>query len=360
MKRMTVPELETPALVIDLDAMDWNLKRMAEFFAPMKCKLRPHVKTHKCTEIAHRQMKLGAIGITCAKLGEAEVMADGGIKDILIANQIVGEKKINRLVELACRAMITVAVDDIANAREIAKAAYRKGTVVGVLVEVDIGMGRCGILADDAIIIHTVKELVRMSGLRFRGLMGYEGHAVLVEDMAERRAKAEAAVKKLWTCLVATRRAGIDVEVVSAGGTGTYDITSQMKGVSEIQAGSYVFMDARYRRVKPEFKEALFVVATVVSRPTSKRVILDAGMKSVSHEFGLPSFLDPVGLTVLSLSEEHIKCETTGTCELKPGDQVWLLPFHCCTTINLHDRYWCLREGKVTFNWPIEARGKFT
>lgn len=359
MSSVAIAEVDTPALVIDLDALERNLRRMADFFAPLPCKLRPHAKTHKCTEIARRQVKLGAIGITCAKLGEAEAMAAGGIEDILIANQVVGNRKIQRLAALARRAMLTVAVDDLANACEIAEAARRVGAAVGVLIEVDTGMGRCGLPADRAAIVRVAQELARMPGLRFRGLMGYEGHAVLVEDAADRRAKAEAAAHTLLACVQAVRRAGIPAEVVSGGGTGTYDITSQLPGITEIQAGSYVFMDARYARVKPEFENALFVAATVVSRPTPERVVLDAGMKSLSHEFGLPTVVEPAGLKLASLSEEHATCTAEGPCDLAPGDQVWLLPTHCCTTVNLHDRYWCVRDGKVAATWPIEARGKF-
>ncbi|MBM4039705.1 MAG: DSD1 family PLP-dependent enzyme [Planctomycetes bacterium] len=359
MRPSTIPDLDTPALVIDLDAMERNLRRMAEWFAGRACKLRPHAKTHKCAEVARRQVKLGAIGITCAKLGEAEAMAHGGIEDILVANQIAGELKMRRLAALARRADVTLAVDDLANAAEIGQAVRHVGATVGVLVEVDTGMGRCGVAPDAATVVRYAQELSRMPGLRFRGLMGYEGHAVLVDDPAERRAKAEAAGRTLLDCVAAVRKAGIAVEVVSGGGTGTYDITGALDGFTEIQAGSYVFMDARYSRVRPEFENALFVATTVVSRPTPDRVILDAGMKSVSQEFGLPLVVEPQGLQVVGLSEEHVKCvATAGTCGLAVGDQVWLLPTHCCTTINLHDRYWCVREGRVEATWPIEARGK--
>ncbi|HUT31939.1 MAG TPA: DSD1 family PLP-dependent enzyme [Planctomycetota bacterium] len=359
MNRPAIPELDTPALVIDVEAMERNLRRMAEWFAGRACTLRPHAKTHKCTEVARRQVKLGAMGITCAKLGEAEAMAAGGIEDILIANQVVGATKLKRLAALARRAMLTVAIDNLANASEIAQAVRRVGAAVGVLLEVDTGMGRCGIPPDRVTVVRHAQELSRMPGLRFRGLMGYEGHAVLVDDPAERRAKAEAAGRTLLDCAAAVRGAGIEVEVVSGGGTGTYDFTGALDGFTEIQAGSYVFMDARYRRVRPEFETALFVAATVVSRPTPDRVILDAGMKSVSHEFGLPIVVEPQGLQVVGLSEEHVKCvAAAGTCDLSVGDQVWLLPTHCCTTVNLHDRYWCVRDGKLEGTWAIEARGK--
>ncbi|MBM4030280.1 MAG: DSD1 family PLP-dependent enzyme [Planctomycetes bacterium] len=360
METATIRDLDTPALVIDLDAMERNLRRMAEWFAGRPAKLRPHAKTHKCTEVARRQVKLGAIGITCAKLGEAEAMAAGGVSDILIANQVVGAAKLRRLAPLARRAMVTVAVDDLANASEIAQAVRHAGVTVGMLLEVDTGMGRCGVPPDKPTVVRYAQELSRIPGIRFAGLMGYEGHAVLVDDPAERRAKAEAATRSLLDCAAAVRKAGIPIEVVSGGGTGTYDVTGAMEGVTEIQAGSYVFMDARYRRVRPEFENALFLAATVVSRPSPDRVILDAGMKSITQEFGLPVAIDPEGLEVVGLSEEHVKCVAkSGSCDLAAGDQVWLLPTHCCTTINLHDRYWCVRGGRLESTWPIEARGKF-
>jgi D-serine deaminase-like pyridoxal phosphate-dependent protein len=361
MKPTAIPELQTPALVIDLDAMERNLRQMADFFANLPCKLRPHVKTHKCATIARRQIELGAIGITCAKLGEAEVMADGGIRDLLIANQVVGTAKMQRLAQLAGRCELTVAIDDLDNARAIAQAAREAGSTVGVLIEVDTGMGRCGVPPEPATVVRHARELRELDGLRFRGLMGYEGHAVLIDDPEERRARAKAAVHLLLECVEEVRRAGIAVEIVSGGGTGTYDITSQFEGVTEIQAGSYVFMDARYCRVKPELENALFLAATVISRPRPDRVILDAGMKAITHEFGLPVVVGPAGLEVVGLSEEHTRCVAkAGECELRPGDQVWLLPTHCCTTVNLHDRYWCVREGTLVGTWDIEARGKFT
>lgn len=363
----TIPELETPALVIDLDAMERNLRRMADYFAAGPCKLRPHVKTHKCPIIARRQIELGAIGITAAKIGEAEVMAEGGVQDILIANEVVGPSKVRRLAALARRCTVTVALDNLDNARAIGQAAREAGATVGALIEVDTGLGRCGLPPRPDEVLAFAREVGRVAGLRFRGLMGYEGHTVLVNDPVERRTKAEAAGRLLLECVDPLRRAGVQVECVSGGGTGTYDITSQLSlppspaRFTEIQAGSYLFMDTRYRQVRQEFENALFMATTVVSRPTADRVILDGGMKSISHEFGLPGVYGRSDLEVASLSEEHVKCVVKGDgCELRPGDQVWLLPSHCCTTINLHDRYWCVREGRLVDTWPVSARGKST
>ena len=353
------PGLDTPALAIDLDALERNLRRMADFFAPLPCALRPHAKTHKCVEIARRQIELGAVGITCAKLGEAETMADGGIPDILIANQVTAPGKLTRLARLAGRCTLTVAIDDLENANAIAAAAREAGTRAGVLVEVDTGMGRCGLAPEPGAVARFCRRVADLNGLSFRGLMGYEGHAVLVEDPDERRAKAEKAARLLLECAAAVRDAGLQVTVVSAGGTGTYDTTGRLDGITEIQAGSYCLMDARYRRVRPEFDNALFLIATVVSRPTAERVVLDCGMKAITREFGLPIVLDPPGLELVHLSEEHGACRAAQpTCALRPDDQVRLLPTHCCTTVNLHGRYWVVRDGRLVETWPIAARGR--
>ena len=361
MARPFVPQLDTPALVLDLDALERNLRRMADHFAAIPCSLRPHVKTHKCSTIARRQVALGAIGVTCAKLGEAEAMATGGVGDILIANQVTASGKLPRLAALASRCDLTVAIDDLANAQAIAQAAAQAGSTVGVLIEVDTGMGRCGLPPDPPQVVALARQLAHTEGLRFRGLMGYEGHTVMIENPAEQRAKTEAAGRLLLDCAGHVRAAGLDVESVSGGGTGTYDITSALDGVTEIQAGSYCLMDARYRRVKSQFENALFLVATVVSRPAADRVILDAGMKAITHEFGLPQAIDPPGIELTHLSEEHGTCVVSGgnACPLKPGDQAWLLPTHCCTTVNLHDRYWCVRDGRLVGTWAIDARGRF-
>jgi len=360
MEFASIPEIDTPALVIDLDAHERNLRRVADYFAARPCDLRPHVKTHKCSTIARRQVEMGAIGVTCAKVGEAEAMADGGITSILIANQVTAASKIQRLAALAGRCELMVALDDVNNARAIGQAATQAGTTVGVLVEIDTGMRRCGLAPDPAQAVAFAKAVLPVDGLRFRGLMGYEGHTVMIEDDAERRAKASEAGRQLGACAQAVRDAGIDVQIVSGGGTGTYDISGDSGVFTEIQAGSYVFMDARYHGIQPELETALFMVSTVVSLARGDLVTLDCGMKSLTHEFGQPPVVSPSGLGPVGLSEEHGRCAIEGgTCDLKLGDQVWLLPTHCCTTANLHDRYWCVRDGRLVGTWAIDARGRF-
>ncbi len=351
-------EIDTPALIIDLDAMERNIRRMADYFADRPAKLRPHTKTHKCPIVAHKQIAAGARGITCAKLGEAEVMASSGIKDILIANQIIGKEKIARLAALARHADVIVAVDDPANARDLSDAARVFGSEIGVVVEVDVGMGRCGTRTTGQT-VSLARLLDSLEGLGFRGLMGYEGHCVFIQDRKDQVEKCHLANSMLVEAAEAVRRAGIEVEIVSGGGTGTYDITGSYPGVTEVEAGSYVFMDTRYLGVIGGFEPALTVLATVISRPGKDVVITDAGMKTVTQEFGLPALKGVQGAELVKLSEEHGQIQLTGeAANLKPGDKVEFIPSHGCTTINLHDAYFAIRGDRLEAVWEIAARGK--
>ena len=356
-------EIDTPALLLDLDVLEANIKRIADFFTPLPAHLRPHIKTHKCPRIAKMQIASGAKGITCATLAEAEVMAaslagQAGIKDILIANQIVGEKKIHRLVQLARTAQPIVAVDDGENVSCLSKEANRFGVEIGSLVEVDVGMGRCGVEPEVAAAL--AERIADSPGLKFSGLMGYEGHTVFIEDLAERKAAAEAAMRLLSKAKQEVEKAGLEVEIVSAGGTGTYSITGKFPGVTEVQAGSYATMDAKYKKIVPEFDCALTLLATIISRPRPNVAITDCGMKAITHEFGLPEVLALPGAKVVKLSEEHGKLQLSSKARsLKVGQKISLLPTHGCTTINLHHQFHCLRQGKVESIWPIAARARF-
>jgi D-serine deaminase-like pyridoxal phosphate-dependent protein len=348
-------QLDTPALCLDLDLLEANVRRMAAFFADKPAALRPHTKTHKCPTIAWMQIEAGAIGVTCAKVGEAEVMARAGIRDILIANQVVGEDKIARLMGLAAHTDVMVAVEDPANARALAEAAAARGITLRVLLEVDVGMGRCGVAPGDPA-LALAREVCALDGLRFEGLMGYEGHAVMIPDLARRAAAAERAMG----LLVGTRdllvAEGIPVQIVSGGGTGTYATTGAYPGVTEIQAGSYATMDAKYRSVGLDFAQALTVVARVISA-REDAAIIDAGMKTLTHEFGLPEVVRPAGWRLARLSEEHGALARDGGEPLKPGDRVEIVPSHGCTTINLHDVYHVTRGEQFVGLWPIAARG---
>lgn len=354
-------EVDTPALVIDADVMERNIATMAAFFADKSARLRPHAKTHKSPIIAHKQLAAGAVGITCAKLGEAEVLVEGGIQDILIANQIVGPQKIARLVGLARHADIAVAVDDPENARQISEAAVAAGSTVRVLIEVNVGMNRCGVEPGTPA-VDLAQRISSLPGLRFFGIQAYEGHLVGIRDHAERVRRVHDAMAPLVETRAMIEAAGIPVTAVSGGGTGTFDITGSLDVFDEVQAGSYVFMDDWYRHVEgagTTFEPALFLWSTVISRPTPDRAVADIGLKTASPEHGFPTAYGIESIETQGLSEEHVRLRVEGDArQLRPGDKIRFVPGHVCTTVNLHDRYVVVRNGIVEAVWPVAARGR--
>ena len=351
-------QVDTPSLLLDADALQANLQRMAGFFAHRPAKLRPHFKSHKCTRIARLQMQAGAVGITCAKLGEAEVLADAGVHELLIANQVVGPLKVARLVELARRARPMVAVDNAENLAMLSAAVAAAKLTLGVLVEVDIGMHRCGV-PPGAPALALARLAASLPGLRFEGLQAYEGHVVDLRDEAERTEKTRAALKPL----VETRRlieaAGLKVNIVTGGGTGTYTITGDYPGVDEVQAGSYAAMDWWYTDIRPEFRQAMSILSTIISRPAPDKAILDVGRKGVGAEWGPPRVKGLPAAEVVGFgSEEHLTLRVPGESALRVGDRLELIPSHGCTTSNLYREFVLHREGCVTEVWPIEGSGK--
>ena len=351
-------QIDTPSLLLDLDALQANIDGMAAFFAQRQCKLRPHFKSHKCTAIARLQMKAGAVGITCAKLGEAEVLADAGIRNILIANQIIGPLKINRLIELCRRAEPMVAVDSAENVKMLSQFASAGGVSLGVLVEVDVGMGRCGVAPGPAA-LDLARLIASLPGLRFEGLQGYEGHCVDLRDEAERVEKTTASLKQLVDTRRLIERSGLRVNLVSGGGTGTYTLNADYDGIDEVQAGSYAAMDWWYTDIRPEFRQAMSILTTVISRPQPGLAIIDVGRKGVGAEWGPPRVKDLPGARVVSYSsEEHMKIAIPENCVLKVGDRLEIIPSHGCTTSNLYSEFIIHRDGLVLGAWPIEGRGK--
>jgi D-serine deaminase-like pyridoxal phosphate-dependent protein len=350
--------VDTPALLLDAVALRANIQRMADFFSHRQCKLRPHFKSHKCTAVARLQMSAGAVGVTCAKLGEAEVVADAGIRNILIANQIVGPLKIRRLVDLCSRAEPIVAVDSVDNVRMLSECASAAGVCIGVLVEVDVGMGRCGVVPGKPA-LALARRVASSPGLRFEGLQGYEGHCVDLRDEVERVEKTRASLK----LLVETRRllesSGLPVHIVSGGGTGTYTITGDCEGVDEVQAGSYAAMDWWYGDIRPEFKQAMSILATVISQPNPDLIVIDVGRKGFGAEWGPPRVKNLPGAVVKGYSsEEHMTITTPQDAMIKIGDRLEIIPSHGCTTSNLYPEFIVHENGLVTDTWPIEGRGK--
>lgn len=351
--------IDTPALLLDLGAVERNIERMSRVLREGGTALRPHFKTPKCAEVARMQLDAGAIGITCAKIGEAETLAAAGVRtSVLIANQIVGDQKVDRLVELAGSFQeLLVAVDQVEQVEALDAAVSGTRARIGVLVEIDVGMRRCGTgtPAETVELAHRVSK----SRLAYRGVMGYEGHAVLVPEREKREALARESHAQLERHRHALADEGIAPEIVSAGGTGTYDLCAEDPGITEVQAGSYVFMDGRYREVRKEFECALTLLTTVI-HVRGRVAITDCGSKGLSHEFGMPEGFDlPLRCAFLSEEHGHVIVDEGASVELAPGDRLRLLPSHGDTTINLHDEYIVLREGSVSATWPIAARGKF-
>jgi D-serine deaminase-like pyridoxal phosphate-dependent protein len=351
-------EIDTPALLLDKPKLERNIGRMAEFVAGGPAKLRPHAKTHKCVEIAQLQLDAGAVGITCAKVGEAEALADGGIPDILIANEIVGPLKIARLVELARRCTVTVAVDDPENVRHLSEAAVAAGVTLGCYVEVNVGMDRCGVEPGEPA-VQLARLVDEAPGLTFDGLQAYEGHLQNVVPLAEREARAKLDMRKALFASQRIEADGLKVSQISGCGTGTHTITGRLPWMTELQCGSYATMDAQYAAVGgATYENALTVLVTVISRPAPDKAIIDAGLKAITPEFGAPTVLLR-GATWLDFSEEHGEVTLAGPAqELRVGDKIELVPRHGCTTVNLYDRYQVIEDGALAGTWKVAARGR--
>ncbi|MCA9062081.1 MAG: DSD1 family PLP-dependent enzyme [Planctomycetaceae bacterium] len=354
----SVDDLDTPVLLLDRAAGERNLKKMADFFADRPARLRPHFKNHKCVTLARRQLELGAVGITCAKLGEAEVLVEHGFPDILIANQVVGTGKLRRLAALASQARIAVAVDHPDQIQTLSAAAAETGSRIHILVEVDIGMGRCGVQPGQPA-LDLCRQILKMPGLQFAGIQAFEGHLVNVMNRDERTARARQDMQQAVDTRELLERSGIAVDCISGCSTSTYNVTGVMSGVDEVQAGSYATMDCQYHRLTPEFEIALSVLTRVISRPGPDRAVLDVGVKGAGGEFGVPQIRDCPDVDVpFFLSEEHLVVRNVP--DWKIGQPLHMIPSHSCTTCNLYRELVVHENGTVVNVWPIEASGRLT
>jgi D-serine deaminase-like pyridoxal phosphate-dependent protein len=344
-------ELPTPALVLDVDAMRANVAAMAAW-SREHAAIRPHFKAHKSLEIAREQIAAGAIGITAATVWEARALVAGGIDDILVANEVVGPAKWAILAELGREARMTVGVDDPEAAAALAAAARAQGSTVDALVEVDVGMHRGGVRSvQDALTV--ARAVANLEGIRFRGVMGYEGHVVLEPDRRRRADLAQQAMDRLAQYVRALEADGHAVEVVSAGGTNTYDMTGVHPCVTELQAGTYAVMDATYARLAPAFRPVLTVMATVVSR-RGATAILDCGTKAVAVDVAPPE--PPVG-KVHEVHEEHTLLDVDEGGPPAIGDVLELIVGYSGGTVNLHDVYFVASGEEIVDVWPVSARG---
>lgn len=354
-------EVDTPALIVDLDAFERNLATLREALKGRKVRVRPHAKTHKSADIARLQIADGAVGVCCQKVSEAQALVEGGVADVLVSNEVVGAAKIARLAYLAGRARIGVCVDDLGNLREIAAAIAQAGAPLDVYVELEVGMKRCGVPPGPAA-VELVREILRHPHLRFAGLHAYHGRAQHMRTMEERRAVIARAAEGVRRMKELLRNEDIDCPIVTGAGSGTFMFEVESGTWDEIQPGSYVFMDADYARNQwlpplPRFEHSLFVLSTVMSRPSAQMAILDAGLKASSVDSGMPGVWNRSGLEYTHASDEHGWLEGEQVPPL--GEKVLLVPGHCDPTVNLYDWYVCVRKGKVEAFWPVSARGAY-
>jgi 3-hydroxy-D-aspartate aldolase len=356
-------EIDTPALIVDLDAFERNMQKMAALSRSMAIRLRPHAKTHRCPAVALKQIENGAVGQCCQKVSEAEVLVRGGVRDVLLSNEVLDRRKLRRLAALAKTARISLCFDALEQVVVASAAAQEFDVELGALVEIEVGMGRCGVAAGRAA-ATLAKQIDAAPGLRFLGLQAYQGAAQHLEAYAERAKAIEHAAAAVRLSKDAIEREGLRCEVIAGGGTGTFMFEGRSNLWTELQCGSYIFMDGEYAALKgsrgeayEEFEQSLFVLSTVMSVAGEGRAILDAGLKSYSLERGLPTIHGCNAGRLIKASDEH------GTVALAPGaflplgTKIKLAPSHCDPTINLHDQYICVRNDRVEAIWPIAARG---
>lgn len=363
---MSEEDIQTPCLVLDLDALERNIKKMGDYAAAQGMRHRVHGKMHKSVDVAKLQEALGgACGVCCQKVSEAEVFARGGIRDVLVSNQVRHPAKIDRLAripKLGARAICCV--DDITNVADLSEAAVRHGTIIECLVEIDCGAGRCGVATTPAV-VEIAMAIDVASGLKFAGLQAYQGAMQHLDSYEERKAKIAIAVAMVKDAVDTLRAQGLDCDIVGGGGTGSYYFESTSGVYNELQCGSYAFMDADYGRIldkdgnridQGEWENAMFILTSVMSHVKADKAIVDAGLKVQSVDSGLPVIYGRDDVEYIKCSDEHgVVLDTDGV--LKINDKLKLVPGHCDPTANVHDWYVGVRNGKVETVWPISARG---
>ncbi|GCE07347.1 alanine racemase [Dictyobacter aurantiacus] len=357
--------LDTPAMIVDLTLMDDNIGRLMERFRVRNVRVRPHLKTVKSPELALRLLAAGAVGGCVAKVSEAEVMAEGGIEDLLITTEIVGRPKLARLVDLLRKhSLIKVVVDSVEGARALDAAVGAANLEAKVLLDLNVGQDRCGVTPGEEA-LELARQIGEMEHLQLIGVQGYEGHLQHIHDPQERQRRCQQAMQTLTGTAEQLRTAGFPIQIVTTGGTGTAEFCADFDGITEVQPGSFVFMDTDYRNaLGGVYSNALTVLATVISRPTPNRAIIDAGLKSLSIDSGMA---EPKGWEQLAYQpkgDEHgalvwrDEADADQELPLRIGDRVEMIPSHIDTTINLHDTYYAYRDGRIEAIWPISARGK--
>ena len=364
---MDAADIQTPSLVLDLDALERNIKKMGDYAKAHGMRHRVHGKMHKSVDVAKLQERLGgAVGVCCQKVSEAEVFARGGIKDVLVSNQVRDLQKIDRLARLPkLGARTIVCVDDLANVADLSAAAQKHGTELEVFVEIDCGAGRCGVTTTEAV-VEIAKAVQAAENLKFTGIQAYQGAMQHIDSFEGRKEKLDVAIAQVADAVEGLKAEGIDCELVSGGGTGSYYFESNSGVYNELQCGSYAFMDADYGRIldkdgnridQGEWENAFFLLTQVMSHAKADKAIVDAGLKAQSVDSGLPFVFGRDDVEYVKCSDEHgIVADPDGV--LKVGEKLHLVPGHCDPTANVHDWYVGVRNGKVESVWPVSARGK--
>lgn len=350
-------QISTPAMVVDYTVLEKNIHHMAQFAKENGVNLRPHVKTHKCPVIAHLQLAAGAQGICVAKVSEAEVFAASGIKDILIANEIVSPEKIQRVLNLNRYTRTMVVVDSKQNIIDLNEFARKANQELEVLIDLNVGLNRTGVTPGEPA-LELAKLIEKSSNLNLHGLQAYEGHLTYIKDFAQKEERTHACMNATVETKQLIEKDGIACPVITAAGSGTYMITGKYPGVTEIQPGTYVFNDHHITSVVPELEIALTILATVNNLPSKGIMTLDMGSKSISPDMGDPQFRGfGKKLKVLALTEEHCQCIYPAKYEFHLGDKIEAIPAHVCPTVNLYDFFYVLRDGEIIGKWPVAARG---
>ncbi len=353
----------TPALIVDLDAFENNVRIMGDYIKAQGLRHRAHAKTHKSVDIALYQIEQGgACGVCCQKVSEAEAMVAGGIKDVLVSNQVVDPAKLDRLAMMAKDARVLVCVDDGGNIDDISAAAVKHGVTIECLVEIDCGAGRCGVTWGNPV-IELAKKIDASDGLQFSGIQAYQGAAQHVHDFEDRKAQIDIAIKQVEDTVGMLKAEGLECDIIGGAGTGTYYFEGTSGVYNEMQCGSYIFMDADYQRVKDdggnfihEFENSLFIWTSIMSKAKAEKAICDAGLKAQSVDSGLPVIFGRADIEYIKCADEH-GVITDPNNSLKLNDKLKLIPGHCDPTCNVYDWYVGIRDGKVECLWPVTARG---
>ncbi len=363
---MSEADIQTPCLVLDLDALERNIKKMGQFAMDMGVRHRVHGKMHKSVDVALLQEKLGgSCGVCCQKVSEAEAFVRGGIKDVLVSNQVRDPAKIDRLARIpTLGARAIVCVDDIDNVADLSAAAQQHGTTIECLVEIDCGAGRCGVTTTEAV-LEIARAIAAAPGLKFSGIQAYQGAMQHMDSYEDRKAKIDIAVAMVKDAVDALKAEGMDCDIVGGGGTGSYYFEGNSGVYNELQCGSYAFMDADYGRIldkdgnridQGEWENALFILTSVMSHAKADKAICDAGLKAQSVDSGLPTIFGRDDVEYVKCSDEHgVIADPDGV--LKVNDKLKLVPGHCDPTCNVHDWYVGVRGGRVETVWPVTARG---